>query len=209
MKFVIIILSIISILALLALIGFGITWVMGKISKKQGMKITGKTGTLISGILFLFLLLVTGISGGIYSHQTVEMNKNFKNVSGDFKSEYISTAAKAEEIGNSEDDFWSDSIDISTNKDSTYNVNKTVDSIVDVESSDIKKVKKGLKKTELLLSELKKNDTGKYSYDTYEKSYINLKKMVNLVSSPSGSYYSFGNKFSDLDHELEDSYSSL
>ena len=100
-------------------------------------------------------------------------------------------------------------IDDNSDSDDDFDVDQTITDIVDDNSSDIKKVETGLQRTEESLNKLKKNDTGKYSFSKYEKSYSESRKITNLVSSPSGSYSSFGDKFSDLDGKVSDSYSSL
>lgn len=207
---------IITALAFLVVIGFGITLLTGVITKKSGAKNVGKMGLYISGGIFIVLLLGAGVSNGIYTHQLKvqaqqksEMNRAFKKEAKNFKATYLVTAMEAEDVGNAENNSWGDAIDDNSVSDDDFDVDQTVSDIVDENSSDIGKAKAGLQETEKSLNKLKKNDTGTYSINKYNKSYFELRKMVRFVSSPSGSYSTFGDKFSDIDTKVSDYYQSL
>lgn len=116
---------------------------------------------------------------------------------------------EAEDVGNAENSSWGDAIDDNSVSDDDFDVDQTVSDIVDENSSDIGKAKAGLQEVEKSLDKLKKNDTGTYSIKKYNKSYSELRKMVRFVSSPSGSYSTFGDKFSDIDTKVSDYYQSL
>lgn len=173
--------------------------VNGVITKKSGAKNVGKIGLYISGGIFIVLLLGAGISNGIYSHQLQVQAQNT----------YLVTAMEAEDVGNAENSSWGDAIDDNSVSDDDFDVDQTVSDIVDENSSDIGKAKAGLQEVEKSLDKLKKNDTGTYSIKKYNKSYSELRKMVRFVSSPSGSYSTFGDKFSDIDTKVSDYYQSL
>lgn len=209
-------LIIVASIVLLVVIGFAITWLTGIITKKNSIKSVGKIGIFISGGILLVLIMGTGVSNSIYNHQLKieaqaksKMNENFRKEAKSFKTNYIYTAVKAEDLGNTEDSSWGDAIDDNTDSADDFDVDQTVSDILDDNSSDIEKAKDGLEEAKSSLNKLKKNDTGKYSYDKYDKSYIKLRRMVNFVSSPSGSYSTFGDKFSDLDNSVSEAYEGL
>lgn len=209
-------LLIITGITFLVVIGFGITLLLGITSKKQTARSVGKFGLFISGGIFLGMLLGTGIYNGIYHHQLkVEeqeksaMNTAFRKESKKYKSNYILTAIEAENLGNKEKKSWGDAITKSSRNNDDFNVDRTVSNILDDNASAIKRCKNSLEKTKKLLDKLSENDTGEYSYKEYADSYAELRRMVNLITSPSGSYSTFSNKFSDLDDKVSEVYESL
>lgn len=209
-------LAIVSFLVGLTVLGFAITWITGSFTKKNGIITTGKIGTMISGALLIVALLGIGISGSVKSHQEAKqqqeearMNKEFKKESKKFKSNYIITAAVAEKVGNNEYDSWGDSIDDNIDSDDDYDVDSAVSDIVDENSDDIENAKDGVNKLHRKLNTLETNDTGKYSYSKYKRAYKELDKMVDFISSPSGSYLGFSDKFSDFDDKVSDLYKDL
>lgn len=205
--------GIFSILASLVLIGFGITWFVGKNSKVT--KKIGKLGSIISGSILALFLMAFLIGTGVIAHneavekaQEAKMDKNFEKAVKTFNNNYYDTANKAEDIGNNIQEAWGDGIDNSVSADD-FDVDSTIedatmDNIVDITTVRLKTEKIGK-----AVKTMEKNDTGSYDFKAYKKAYEKLQAFTTLVCSPSGSYNSFNEEFSDLDTETANLYKSL
>lgn len=197
-----------AILFFLILLGFLITWIIGFIAKKQTVIKVGKIGSAIVGSLFLISLICTGTATHIHNKQVAEeqrikkqKNKKFKKQLSAYKTDYVLAILDAEDTAKSENKAWEDSIDDS---DDDYDVEDAVSKIVDDNEDDISEMQDKVSSAKSKLDSMKKNDTGTYDYAYYKKSYKNLDKLSEFVSSPTGSYSDFISTFNDLHTDCED-----
>ncbi|GEO65174.1 hypothetical protein [Companilactobacillus nantensis] len=200
------------ILILLVVIGFFITWLVGKIIKKQGPTKTGKIGMIIAASFLALSVITISISATKISSDeanTEKINKqkdnNFKSASEKFTRTYLSAGGKMEEVGTSEYKYWGDKIDDSDSSDD-FDVNEVVADAVAYNSAKISDANNELDVLKKSLNKMKTNDTGKYDTKGYEKAYLRIKKLGSFVSYPTGSYLDFNDKMTKLDDAVNESY---
>ena len=198
-------LYIIAIISVLVVIGFVITWIIGKSSKSLTTKKVGKRGSLISGIVTIMCFLFAGVTEAGYNQIVTKRNERFANYASKYESLYLKTASKAEDIGNAEQKDWSDAIDDSDSEDD-FDPDKTITDSMDDNADDIDDVTTNMHKIKTYVNGMKNNETDSHSFKKYQKSYAELKKLTNLVTSPSGSYNSFTDKFGDYDTSTAAAY---
>ncbi|MFC6177613.1 hypothetical protein ACFQAV_12415 [Companilactobacillus huachuanensis] len=200
------------ILILLVVIGFFITWLVGKIIKKQGPTRTGKIGMIIAASFLALSIISISISATKINNAEAatervnkQKNKNFKSSSEKFTKTYLSAGGKMEEIGTSEYQYWGDEIDSSDDSDD-FDVDTVVADAVSYNSAKISDANDELDVLKKALGKMKTNDTGKYDTKGYEKAYLRIKKLGSFVSYPNGSYYDFNDKMTKLDDAVNESY---
>ena len=210
MEFILITGVVISFVTFLIIIGFAITWIVGKIIRRNGPKRTGKIGIIITLPIMLIGLITTGVSGYKIEEQQaradeIVKNKNylFKKAAQQFSNKYLSVGSTLEDTGTAEYKSWGDAID---NSDDDFDVNETVANIVAKNISDIDRADTGVSYLKKRLTLMSKNDTGKYDYKGYEKAYNRIQKFYNFVSYPNGSYSDFSDTMTTLDDNVTDSY---
>jgi len=201
-------------LLILVLLGFFITWVVGKIIKKNGPKKTGKLGMIITSPFIIIAIIITFTSSYSIANKQAELvreekkeNKKFITASESFQTKYLSAGSNLEKAGTNEYNSWGDAID--SNESDDFDVDSVVtDAVTDnydkilSADSDIQTLKKDLRT-------MKYNDTGKYDYNVYNKAYKNMKSFYTFVSSPSGSYMDFSDTMTKLDNKVTSSYDDL
>lgn len=200
------------ILAVLVVIGFFITWLVGKIIKKQGPTKTGKIGMIITSAFLAISVISIAVSYTSINNAAEEkakadkrMNKNFETAAAKFERTYLTAGGKMEEIGTSEYKYWGDEIDNSDSSDD-FDVDAVVSDAVAYNSAKISDTNDELESLKKSLNKMKTNDTGKYDTKGYEKAYLRIKKMGSFVSYPTGSYYDFNDKMTKLDDAVNESY---
>lgn len=199
---------IITFLATLVLVGFLITLLVGKLSKNNKTRKAGKIGSLITVLVTVIALLIAGVTDASYRQIATKHNQKFDYYAQKYETIYIKTAKKAENIGNSETEEWSNAIDNSDSADD-FDVDETItDAMID-NAGDIADVDTNMKKIKEYTEKMKANETTDRSFDKYNKSYKELKNLTNLVTSPSGSYNSFSNNFSKYDTSTANAYKEL
>lgn len=198
-------LYLLTFLAVAVIIGFLITWLVGKLSKSLTTKKVGKRGSLITGIVMIVCLLFAGITEAGYNQIAAKRNERFANYASKYESLYLKTASKAEDVGNAEQEDWSDAIDDSDDVDD-FDPDETIAKSIADNVDDIEKVNANMHKMKSYVRGMKDNETNTHSFKKYQKSYTELKKLTNLVTSPSGSYNSFTDKFEDYDTSTANAY---
>ncbi|MCG7196761.1 hypothetical protein [Pediococcus pentosaceus] len=133
-------------------------------------------------------------------------DKKFKNTASNFLAKYYVIWGDSEDLGNSVNKDWENAID---NDPEGFDVEKTIDDIESKNTDKITEITDGTDKLDTYLDTLKKNDTGKYSYEDFDKANDNISTLSNLVTSPSGSYSSFGTEFSDDDDAVSKSFDDI
>lgn len=199
---------IITFLAILVLVGFLITLLVGKLSKNNKTKKVGKIGSLITILVTVVALIIAGITDASYRQIATKHNQRFDYYAQKYEALYIKTAKKAEDIGNSETEKWSDAIDNSDSADD-FDVDETITNAMVDNAGDIADVDANMKKIKEYTEGMKANETQDRSFDKYNKSYKELKNLTNLVTSPSGSYNSFSDDFSKYDTSAANAYKEL
>lgn len=195
----------IGILAILVIIGFLITWLVGRSAKSPTTKKVGKRGSAITGIVLVASFLLGGVTQAGYNQIVTKRNERFANYASKYESLYLKTASKAEDIGNAEQKDWSDAIDNSDSEDD-FDPDKTITDSMDDNADDIDDVTDNMHRMKTYVNGMKNNETDDHSFKKYQKSYTELKKLTNLVTSPSGSYNSFTDKFEDYDTSTANAY---
>lgn len=135
-----------------------------------------------------------------------EKNKKFKDTASEYLAEYYIIFGKAEDLGNTINKSWGDSIE---NSSADYDVDKVLDAIEAKNSSKITTITDGQSQLDTYLATLKKNDTGKYNLKTYETANDRMSTLTTMVTSISGSYSSFGTDFSDADDAVSKSFKAI
>lgn len=135
-----------------------------------------------------------------------EKNKKFKDTASEYLAEYYIIFGKAEDLGNTINKSWGDSIE---NSSVNYDVDKVLDAIEAKNSSKITTITDGQSQLDTYLATLKKNDTGKYNLKTYETANDRMSTLTTMVTSISGSYSSFGTDFSDADDAVSKSFKAI
>lgn len=135
-----------------------------------------------------------------------EKNKKFKDTASEYLAEYYIIFGKAEDLGNTINKSWGDSIE---NSSANYDVDKVLDAIEAKNSSKITTITDGQSQLDTYLATLKKNDTGKYNLKTYETANDRISTLTTMVTSISGSYSSFGTDFSDADDAVSKSFKAI
>ena len=135
-----------------------------------------------------------------------EKNKKFKDTASEYLAEYYIIFGKAEDLGNTINKSWGDSIE---NSSANYDVDKVLDAIEAKNSSKITTITDGQSQLDTYLATLKKNDTGKYNLKTYETANDRMSTLTTMVTSISGSYSSFGTDFSDADDAVSKSFKAI
>lgn len=214
MSLLLFILFCISIISLLTVIGFLITLLVGFIINKVGPKKTGKIGLYITIPILLISFLGSAItSSNINAERDRQIaiedskNKKFKKAADDFSATLYIASINAEDIGNKEYKAWRKAIDDSAGDD--YDVNDTIEKITSDNESDISSLNSDISTLYDDLKIMNKNDTKKYNYSLYKKTYKEINKFADFVTSPSGSYNDFSDGFSDIDKTVANAYSEL
>ncbi|PKX53831.1 hypothetical protein BIS21_01620 [Lactiplantibacillus plantarum] len=135
-----------------------------------------------------------------------EKNKKFKDTASEYLAEYYIIFGKAEDLGNTINKSWGDSIE---NSSADYDVDKVLDAIEAKNSSKITTITDGQSQLDTYLTTLKKNDTGKYNLKTYETANDRMSTLTTMVTSISGSYSSFGTDFSNADDAVSKSFKAI
>ncbi|WP_369681382.1 DUF3810 family protein [Limosilactobacillus coleohominis] len=196
---------IIMILSGIVLIGFLITWIVAKIMKNKSVIKVGKIGSLVA-LIFALVGLVFGFTTNMgYNQIAAKRNRQFNYYAKKYEQKYIEIASTTEDVGNSESKDWSDAIDDSDSIDD-FDVEDTVSDAVDDNSDDIDDINDGMKQIKKYVNGMKKNETKDHKFSKYQKSYTELKKFTNLVTSPTGSYNSFTDKLNDYDESTVNAY---
>lgn len=202
------IMAFIAIISCAIIIGFGIVLIVGFGVKKDSLKHTGKLGLIIGGaILVVSCISVYGANTEI-KKQRAEANREFQYYSVKFNKLYAATGSLAEDIGNDEYSYWGDQIDKSDDP-SDFSVDKVITEAADRNYGSIGKLEKNMKDLEGFLTLLKANSTGDLNYSQYKDAYYKMENMENLVSSPSGSYNSFGDNFEKYDNQILNAYNKI
>ena len=203
---------IILVITLLIIIGFAITWIVGKIVKRNGPKKTGKIGIFITLPIMLVSLIATGISGykiqvqQAESEQIVKSENHKFNISArQFSNKYITAGSNMEDIGTNEYKSWGDEIDNSSDSDN-FDVDTVVANIVSDNSDKISSADDDMIYLKKRIVTMKDNNNGKYDYSGYEKAYNRINKFYKFVSYPTGSYSEFSDTMTKLDNNVSDSY---
>lgn len=196
---------IVMILAGIVLIGFLITLTVSKLIKNNTIIKVGKIGSLIALIIAL-VGLVFGFAANVgYNQIAAKRNRQFNYYAQKYEQKYIEIASTAENVGNSESKHWSDSIDDSDSVDD-FDVDSTISEAVDDNSDDIDDINSGMNQMKKYVEGMKKNETKDHKFSKYNKSYTELKKFTNLVTSPTGSYNSFTDNLNDYDESTANAY---
>ena len=195
-------------LAIVVVIGFLITWLIGKIVKSNTTKKVGKRGSLISGIVMIACLLLAGITNAGYNQIATKQNERFASYASKYEKLYLKTATKAEDLGNAEQKDWSDAIDNSDDVDD-FDPDETIAKSMADNVNDVEDINTDMHKMKGYVKGMKDNETYTHSFDKYQKSYTELKKLTNLVTSPSGSYNSFTDNFGKYDDSTASAYKDL
>lgn len=195
----------IAFLAVLVIVGFLITWLVGKLSKNTTTKKVGKRGSLITGIVFIACLLLGGITEAGYNQVAAKHNERFANYAAKYESLYVKVAAKAEDVGNSEQKDWSDAINDSDDSDD-FNPDEVISKSVANNIDDVEEINTDMRTMKKYVKGMQDNETHNHSFSKYQKSYTDLKKFTNLVVSPSGNYNSFTNNLDKLDNSIANEY---
>lgn len=195
----------ITFLAVLVIIGFLITWLVGKVSKNKATKKVGKRGSAITGIVLVVALLLGGITEAGYNQIATKRNQRFANYAAKYESLYLDVASKAEDVGNSEQQDWSDAIDEADDADD-FDPDKAIAKSVADNVDDIEEINSDMRTMKKYVNGMKENETDKHSFKKYQKSYTELKNLTNLVTSPSGSYNSFTDNFGKYDDSTANAY---
>lgn len=135
-----------------------------------------------------------------------EKNKKFKDTASEYLAEYYIIFGKAEDLGNTINKSWGDSIE---NSSDDYDVDKVLDAIEAKNSSKITTITDGQSQLDTYLATLKKNNTGKYNLKIYETANDRMSTLTTMVTSISGSYSSFGTDFSDADDAVSKSFKAI
>ncbi|MFH7579662.1 hypothetical protein [Lactiplantibacillus plantarum] len=135
-----------------------------------------------------------------------EKNKKFKDTASEYLAEYYIIFGKAEDLGNTINKSWGDSIE---NSSADYDVDKVLDAIEAKNSSKITTITDGQSQLDTYLATLKKNNTGKYNLKIYETANDRMSTLTTMVTSISGSYSSFGTDFSDADDAVSKSFKAI
>ncbi|KRN94072.1 hypothetical protein [Pediococcus stilesii] len=133
-------------------------------------------------------------------------DKKFKNTASDLLAKYYVIWGDSEDLGNSVNKDWENAID---DDPEGFDVEKTIDDIENKNDDKITAINDGIDELDTYLDILKKNDTGRYNYKDFEKANDNISTLSDLVTSPSGSYSSFGTKFSDDDDAVSKSFDDI
>ena len=135
-----------------------------------------------------------------------EKNKKFKDTASEYLAEYYIIFGKAEDLGNTINKSWGDSIE---NSSADYDVDKVLDAIEAKNSSKITTITDGQSQLDTYLATLKKIDSGKYNLKTYDTANDRMSTLTTMVTSISGSYSSFGTDFSDADDAVSKSFKAI
>lgn len=197
--------NIVFYLAILTIIGFLITWLVGKIIKNKTTKKVGRIGSAISGIVIVVSLIFGLAALAGYNQIATKRNQRFANYAAKYKSLYLDVASKAEDVGNNEQQDWSDAIDEADDADD-FDPDKAIAKSVADNVDDIEKINSDMRTMKKYVNGMKENETDKHSFKKYQKSYTELKNLTNLVTSPSGSYNSFTDNFGKYDDSTANAY---
>lgn len=196
----------IAILAFLVIVGFLITWLVGKINKSKLVQTVGKRGSLITSIVLVAFLVLGVVTQIGYQQVASKMNTEFDNTAQRYETLYLTTAEKAEKVGNSEQKSWSDGID---NSEDDFNPDNVIAKSMAKNVDNIDDINNNMQKLKRYLAYMKRNTTEDRNLKKYQKSYSELKKFTNLVTSPSGSYNSFTDSFNNYDVSTAEAYKEL
>lgn len=196
----------IAILAFLVIVGFLITWLVGKINKSKLVQTVGKRGSLITSIVLVAFLVLGVVTQIGYQQVASKMNTEFDNTAQRYEALYLTTAEKAEKVGNSEQKSWSDGID---NSEDDFNPDNVIAKSMAKNVDNIDDINNNMQKLKRYLAYMKRNTTEDRNLKKYQKSYSELKKFTNLVTSPSGSYNSFTDSFNNYDVSTAEAYKEL
>lgn len=130
----------------------------------------------------------------------------FKAASDKFVTKYATIASNSEDLGNTIYDTWGDDID---NSGDDYDPDDTLTKVMINNADDIMTIDNEVRSEKKLLNIMEAHKNDKYNYSTYKKAYTDLKSLTDLVTSTSGSYYDFGNDFSDADDAVASQYENL
>jgi hypothetical protein len=189
-------------------IGFGVVLIVGFGNKKDSLKRTGKLGLIVGGTIFVVSCISVYGANFEIKKQHAEANREFQYYSSKFNKLYASTGNIAEDVGNSEYNYWGNQIDESYDQ-SDFNVDKVITAAAERNYKSISKLKSDMNDLEGFLVLLKANNTGELNYSQYKDAYYKMKNIVELVSSPSGSYNSFGSNFEKYDKQISESYNKI
>lgn len=201
-------LSLLFSLSILVIFGFLITWIVGKIVKNKRTSSVGKRGTLITLLIALILFVLYLCSFAGYQHIANERNERFDHFAEKYKSTYIVTAYQAEKVGNAEADDWEKAINDSSDSDD-FDPDTVIEKTLVKHADQIDDVSDNMKKIDSYARGMSKNETPDRNTSKYKKSYNSLKKMTDLVTSPSGSYNSFSDNLSKYDQQTANAYEDM
>jgi hypothetical protein len=202
------IMAFIAIISVFIIIGFGIVLIVGIGTRKSSLKRTGKLGLVVGGTIFAVSCISVYGANFEIKKQHAEANREFQYYGSKFNKLYASTGNIAENVGNNEYNYWGDQIDKADDP-SDFSVDKVITAAAERNYNSINKLKSNISDLEGFLVLLKANNTGELNYSQYKDAYYKMKNMVELVSSPNGSYNSFGSSFEKYDKQISESYNKI
>lgn len=224
MKSVLSALIILTVILGITVLGFLITFIVGKLTKSNGTKQTGKIGIFIV-IPLLVISLIASLSinhhldkvsankvltekkeASANKKAMKAMDKKFNKAGIKFADDLSTIGVSSEDLAQKEQKAWASAID---NSDEDFDVDAAISKIEEDNKTAIDGIELNLATLKEELDTMAKNDTGEYDYQAYEKAYKSARKLANFVTSPSGSYDSFGDTFQKLDQAVADEYSNL
>lgn len=210
-------LAIVGMIATVVFVGFLIVLIVGLIIKKKAPKTVGKIGMVITAVFMLI-----GLGGGrlagmkaneqrareeaIQKAKEKKENKAFNDASSAMVSDVYSVVSKSETTAQAIHDGWGDAIDASSDD---FDVNTVVQGLVDKNATTIAEIKVSLLSAKNKLSEMEKNDTGKYDLAFYKNLYKHTEKLADFIYSPAGSYSDYIDKFNARHEKIDDDLSEL